>query len=297
MPDIILPYKDAIYSKRYFILEDETARRIAEILRSNEISEDLTQPMETVIQQLGITLSEKQRDAVKMALQHRLSIITGSPGTGKTTVLKTVIETYRKLHPEGKLLLAAPTGRASRNMAESTGFADAKTLHSALGLISDDEEDEYINENEDIDADFIVIDEFSMADMWLTAQIFRRLKPETRLLLVGDADQLPSVKPGNVFREMIACGLVPTTVLDRIFRQAEGSLIAKYAKYIKAGNDDIVFDDNLIYTAVTRAKKRVILVGEKDIFFLAIHRDNTSKRNTALGDRKGIHYQRKNGYG
>ena len=125
----------------------------------------------------------------------------------------------------------------------STGFADAKTLHSALGLISDDEEDEYINENEDIDADFIVIDEFSMADMWLTAQIFRRLKPETRLLLVGDADQLPSVKPGNVFREMIACGLVPTTVLDRIFRQAEGSLIAKYAKYIKAGNDDIVFDD------------------------------------------------------
>ena len=446
----VISYKDAIYSKRYFILEDETARRIAEILRSNEISEDLTQPMETVIQQLGITLSEKQRDAVKMALQHRLSIITGSPGTGKTTVLKTVIETYRKLHPEGKLLLAAPTGRASRNMAESTGFADAKTLHSALGLISDDEEDEYINENEDIDADFIVIDEFSMADMWLTAQIFRRLKPETRLLLVGDADQLPSVKPGNVFREMIACGLVPTTVLDRIFRQAEDSLIAKYAKYIKAGNDDIVFDDNefqfmecemqadvaatiqkvyleetaksgfdrvqilspflargeastvhlnqsireivnpcreeeaelqvgqrsyragdrimqtknkdkifngdvgyirqiehppggevkvtvefsdnrvkeydigkmkdlllayditvhkamgseystiimpmlvdhmvlldnnLIYTAVTRAKKRVILVGEKDIFFLAIHRDNTSKRNTALGDR------------
>lgn len=446
----VVSYKDSIYSRRYFALEDETARRIAEILQTNELPEDLEQPMESVIQQLGISLSGKQREAVKMALQHRLSIITGSPGTGKTTVLKTVIETYRKLHPDGKLLLAAPTGRASRNMAESTGFMEAKTLHSALGLISDDEEDEYINENEDIDADFMVIDEFSMADMWLTAQIFKRLKPETRLLLVGDADQLPSVKPGNVFRELIACGLVPTTVLERIFRQAEGSLIAKYARYIKAGNEDIVFDDNefqfvecetpsqaaeiikrlymeetardgldkvqilspfltrgeasanllntairevinpcrdgetelqagsktyrvgdrimqtknkdkvyngdvgyirkiehppggevtvtvefsehrvkeydigkmkelllayaitvhkaqgaeystiimpmlvdhmvlldsnIIYTATTRAKKRVILVGEKDIFFLAIHRDNTSKRNTVLGER------------
>ena len=446
----VISYKEAVYPKRYFILEDDTARCIASILMDNQLPGEFEQEMESVIKQLGIVLSQKQRDAVKMALRHRLSIITGSPGTGKTTVLKTVIETYRKLHPDGKLLLAAPTGRASRNMAESTGFMDASTLHSALGLISDDEDDEYINENEDIDADFMVIDEFSMADMWLTAQIFRRLKPSTRLLLVGDADQLPSVKPGNVFREMIACKLVPTTVLDRIFRQAEGSLIAKYAKHIKAGNDDIQFDDNefqfvecdtqletaeviqrlyleettksgfdrvqilspflskgnasagqlnqsirevvnpcredeaelqvgprsyrigdrimqtknkdkifngdvgyircmdhppggevsvriefsdhrikdydlakmrnllhayaitvhkamgseygtiimpmlvdhmvlldnnLIYTAVTRAKQRVILVGEKDIFFLAIHRDNTSKRNTALGER------------
>lgn len=242
----VVAYKDSIYPRRYFILEDEAARRIAEMLAKDPPAIDITHALEQVCRTFSMNLSAKQRTAVETAFAHNLSIITGSPGTGKTTVLKAVLEVFRLLNPEGKVLLAAPTGRASRRMSESTGFDGAKTLHSALYLMGGDEDDDY-EEGDAIDAELVVVDETSMADMWLTAQLFSRLNAGTKLILVGDADQLPSVGPGNVFREMIACGLIPVTVLDEIFRQKKDSLIAYNARLINADKTPLDYGKDFVF--------------------------------------------------
>ena len=162
---------------------------------------------------------------MRTAFQHGLTIITGSPGTGKTTVLKAIIEVFKNLHPKGKFALMAPTGRASRRMAESTGVDEARTLHSALGLGTGEE----VGDGERVrfvDADLVIVDEFSMVDMWLAQQFFKRIGQHTRVVLVGDPNQLPSVGAGNVFYELIHSGMVPVTVLDWIFRQSKDGLIA-----------------------------------------------------------------------
>lgn len=242
----VVAYKDSIYPKRYFILEDETARLIAEILAEKPPAVDVSHALAQVCQTFSINLSTKQRTAVETAFAYNLSIITGSPGTGKTTVLKAVLEVFRLLNPDSKVLLAAPTGRASRRMSESTGFDGAKTLHSALCLMGGDEDEEY-EEGEVIDASLVVVDETSMVDMWLATQLFSRLGSGTKIVLVGDADQLPSVGPGNVFREMIACGLIPVTVLDEIFRQKKGSLIAYNAKQVNEDKTPLKYGEDFIF--------------------------------------------------
>lgn len=242
----VVAYKDSIYPQRYFIYEDAAAQRIAEMLAEEPPAVDITNALAQVCRTFSIQLSAKQRTAVETAFAYNLSIITGSPGTGKTTVLKAVLEVFRILNPEGKILLAAPTGRASRRMSESTGVDGAKTLHSALYLMGGDEDGDF-EEGDAIDAELVVVDETSMADMWLAAQLFSRLKAGTKLVLVGDADQLPSVGPGNVFREMIACGLIPVTVLDEIFRQEKGSLIAYNAKLINEGKDALDFGSDFVF--------------------------------------------------
>lgn len=242
----VVAYKESIYPKRYFILEDMAARRIAEILAEEPPSVDITHALAQVCQVFSIHLSTKQRTAVETAFAYNLSIITGSPGTGKTTVLKAVLEVFRLLVPEGKIFLAAPTGRASRRMSESTGFDGAKTLHNGLGLMGGDEDGDF-EEGDALDADLVVVDESSMGDMWLMTHLFSRLKAGAKLILVGDADQLPSVGPGNVFREMIACGLIPVTVLDEIFRQKKDSLIAYNAKLINEGKNNLDYGSDFVF--------------------------------------------------
>ena len=195
----------------------------------------------------GLSLSEKQETEVQEAFCHNLSIITGSPGTGKTTVLKMILEIYRKIHPDKKILLMAPTGRASRRMAESTGFDGAKTLHNGLGLVSEEDENGRSDKEELLDAGLIIVDEFSMSDMWLSGQFFSRVGPDTKVVLVGDPDQLPSVGVGGVFQELIQCGLIPVTVLNRIFRQSKDSLIAYNAKFIKEGSTKLYFGNDFFF--------------------------------------------------
>lgn len=236
-----------IYLPRVFAQEDAVARRIAVQLAELPIPEQIDQALEQIKRELGFSLSEKQEEAVYAAYQHNLSIITGSPGTGKTTVLKTILEVYRRLHPQGEITLMAPTGRASRRMAESTGFDKARTLHSGLGLNSEDEEDSRSREREPLSADLIIVDEFSMVDMWLADKFFSHIKAGARVVLVGDPDQLPSVGAGNVFRELIDCGLVPVTVLNRIFRQAKDSLIAHNAKFINEGSTNLYFGPDFTF--------------------------------------------------
>ena len=226
------------YLVKAFAQEDETARSIARLLCRPVERVDVQDLLTRVRRQLGVELSLRQTEAVHMVFRSDLSIITGSPGTGKTTVLKAVIEVFKLLKPLEKILLAAPTGRASRRMAESTGVNNASTLHSLLGLFGED--GGFRKGEEDmLDAGLIIVDESSMMDMWLARKFFSRIGPDTKVLLVGDADQLQSVGAGDVFRELINCGLIPVTVLNEIFRQKKDSLIAYNAQ--KINNNDTSF--------------------------------------------------------
>lgn len=180
---------------------------------------------------LGLQLSPTQAQAVKTALSNSVSIITGGPGTGKTTTLRVILDVYQRLYPQKKILLAAPTGRASRRMVESTGFETASTLHSALS-ISKDEAGKRQSLQAPLSADLIVVDEWSMADMYLAMELFTHLQPTTQLVLLGDPDQLPSVGAGNVLREFLRSRLIPFVRLDMIFRQSQGSSIPLNAHYI-----------------------------------------------------------------
>lgn len=188
-----------IYQSNVFVQEDETARKIAEMLAVPPVTLDISESLEYVRKNLGLALSQRQSEAVYMAFRSNLSIITGSPGTGKTTVLRAIIEVFQMLYPKGKILLAAPTGRASRRMAESTGRNDAKTLHSLLGLLGDSGPIQKDKQKEPLDADLIIVDESSMIDMWLARQFFSRVRMGTRVILVGDVDQLQSVGAGDIF--------------------------------------------------------------------------------------------------
>ena len=236
--NVVTSNKGNIYLPHVYAQESETAYKIARM--SLEVPEPvlLSPVMERVKSSLGITLSEQQTAGVEMVFRHNLSVITGGPGTGKSTILKAVVEAYRMLYPRKMIKLAAPTGKASRRMAEATGITNAQTLHSLLGLHGSED---WQKKDEDLEADFIIIDESSMMDMWLAWKLFQRLRPGTKLLLVGDADQLESVGAGDVFHELIQSHYVPVTVLDKIFRQANDSPIPHNAKCINEGNTELYF--------------------------------------------------------
>lgn len=244
----VVSASDTIYLPRVFAQEEDVARLIVERLLESSPMEMVEPALEQVKQALGVNLSRKQEIAVKEAFRHNLSVITGSPGTGKTTVLKTILEVYKLLHPDHKIMLMAPTGRASRRMAESTGFKEAKTIHSMLGIGSEEDENGRKNKEErKLDAQLIIVDEYSMVDMWLAHQFFSKLPKNVKIVLVGDPDQLPSVGAGNVFDEIIACGVVPVTVLNEIFRQAKDSLIAYNARFINSGNTKLYYGADFMF--------------------------------------------------
>ncbi len=245
--NVVVSKKGNIYLPHVFAQESETARKVAEMLLDRPEAVMLAPVMERVKGKLGIALSPRQQAGVEMVFRHNLSIITGGPGTGKSTILKAVIEAYQIVYPDGVIALGAPTGKASRRMAETTGMDNAATLHSLLGLHG---EDSGWQEKRPLDADFLIVDEASMVDMWLAHQMFMRLKKGAKLLIVGDADQLESVGAGSVFRELIASGLVPVTVLDQIFRQAEDSRIAYNAKFIKEGTPELFYGPDFAFVTV-----------------------------------------------
>lgn len=242
--NVVVSSDGRIYLPQIFRQESETAHKVARMALDTPTPINLKPVMERVKSQLGITLSQRQTEGVEMAFRHNLSIITGGPGTGKSTILRAVVEAYRLLYPNGRIALAAPTGKASRRMAETTGVEDAQTLHSLLGLHGDDSGHK---ERRPLDAGLLVVDETSMVDMWLAHQLFSRLSPGTKVLLVGDADQLESVGAGNVFHELIESGIVPVTVLDQIFRQAQDSRIAYNARFINEGSGDLYYGPDFTF--------------------------------------------------
>lgn len=233
-----------IYQLSSFTREDETARQVARLVSAPPENFDVVSALEHIRSSMGIPMSQRQSEAVYMAFRHNVSIVTGPPGTGKTTILRAIIEVYKHLFPENKIMLAAPTGRASRRMTESTGV-EAKTLHSLLGLVNDEIGFGRGKHDGPLDAGLIIIDETSMVDMWLAQQFFLRVEPGTKIVLVGDVNQLQSVGAGDVFREMIDCGIIPVTILNEIFRQKEGSLIAQNAKLINENSTNLTLQGNV----------------------------------------------------
>lgn len=177
---------------------------------------------------LDPTLSDEQTRAVRTAVSAPVSLITGGPGCGKSYMVKALIDVFKK--NEIRFALAAPTGRAAKRLGESTG-EEAATIHRLLGLNQED-----AHEPHPLETDVLVIDEVSMVDIILMNKVMKSLHPGTHLVLVGDADQLPSVGPGNVLHDLIASGIIPVTYLTRIFRQSEGSAIVDAAFAVNHGH-------------------------------------------------------------
>ena len=189
-------------------------------------------------------LSEKQKEAIKMINDNNVTIITGGPGTGKTTIIKSIIEIYKQ--KKYKIVLCAPTGRAAKRITETTG-EEASTLHRLLEIGKVDEDNFYKKEKEyegaPIDADIIIVDEVSMVDMFIMNYLLSCIYLGTKLILVGDTDQLPSVGPGSILKDIIASQKIPTVHLNQIFRQAAKSKIIVNAHRVNEGNKFIQKDD------------------------------------------------------
>jgi exodeoxyribonuclease V alpha subunit len=192
----------------------------------------------------GMLYAEMQKKAIADAMGNGVFILTGGPGTGKTTIVKALIDIFDSMGL--KVALAAPTGRAAKRMSEATSM-EAKTVHRMLEMDYSDDDSAGFRRNEQdlLEENVIIIDEASMLDSWLTAALLKAIKPGARLMLIGDADQLPSVGAGNVLRDIIDSGKFATVRLNEIFRQAEMSLIVTNAHAVNSGKmPDLTVKDN-----------------------------------------------------
>lgn len=229
---------DEIYASNFYYTELSIARSLTDLNeKASPDEKKIMQKLSTIEDEEGIILDEMQEKAVLEAVKCGLLIITGGPGTGKTTTIKTII---RYFESEGmEIRLAAPTGRAAKRMQEATGM-EAQTIHRLLELNGNPENDSKAsqferNEMNPLETDVIIIDEMSMVDIFLMQALLKAIMPGTRLILVGDTNQLPSVGPGNVLRDIIASGVFQVVRLEKIFRQAATSDIVMNAHKINKG--------------------------------------------------------------
>lgn len=222
---------NAIYLRSVYQAEQGAAAGLVRLMiESDKIVRDIEDDIAQFEQSNGVTLHENQREAVRLAVNNGVSVITGGPGTGKTTVVKCIIEINEKLGVTSMLM--APTGRAAKRLNESTD-REATTIHRAL--MKDVGQADYKTAISPLNCGAVIVDEVSMVDVFLLNMLVRRLRSGTRLILVGDKDQLPSVGAGNALADIIACGLVPTAMLTHIYRQSEQSLIAQNAHAVNQG--------------------------------------------------------------
>jgi len=250
--EIIVETRDEaewIYLENFYNVEKEIATRIIRLDKSKNLKkiEHIENALKGVEKKSNIELSEKQREAVLSINDSNVTIITGGPGTGKTTIIKTIIDLFEER--KKKVVLTAPTGRAAKKMTEATG-KEASTLHRLLGIGKLDDEGIYSRHSdykgEPIDADLIVIDELSMVDMFLMNYLLNCIYQGTKLILVGDVDQLASVGPGSVLKDLINSDTINTVKLDKIFRQAAKSKIVLNAHRVNSGLGFIKNDDEEI---------------------------------------------------
>lgn len=229
--------KTWVYLYYYYMVEENIASKLLTLDKARNIKKipHLNKEIKEIEKETNIFLSEKQKEAIEAVNNNNVCIITGGPGTGKTTIIKSIIELYKK-HKK-KAVLCAPTGRAAKRMTETTG-QEAKTLHRLLEIGKIEDEGNYENIDYDIaplDADVVIVDEMSMVDVFLMNYLVKALYQGTKLILVGDVDQLPSVGPGNVLEDLINSEKIPTITLNKIFRQAAKSKIILNSHRINNG--------------------------------------------------------------
>ncbi|MGX6442860.1 SF1B family DNA helicase RecD2 [Neobacillus sp. K501] len=247
----IIGEEKRVYLPSLFFAEKGLVTSINRILQQTEYK-DLFPESEFLLalgsleERIKVQYAPTQKEAIQTALMSPMLILTGGPGTGKTTVIKGIVELYSELHgcslepkdyhKKGEpfpILLAAPTGRAAKRMSESTGLP-AVTIHRLLGLNGMEGVDR--GESSPLEGKILIVDETSMLDIWLANQLFKALPENIQVILVGDEDQLPSVGPGQVLKDLLSSEVIPTVRLTDIYRQAEGSSIIELAHDIKKGN-------------------------------------------------------------
>lgn len=224
-----------IYYTPFHVAENNVSKKLVELSRvqMDNIDIDIDRAIEKIEREDNIRFANKQKEAIREAIKNGIIVITGGPGTGKTTIIKAIIKIFQE---EGlKVSLAAPTGRAAKRMTETTGL-EAKTIHRLLEYSYVEEGMAFgIDEDNPLDTDLLIIDEASMIDILLMNHLLKAIVPGTRLILVGDVDQLPSVGPGNVLKDIINSNAIKVVKLDEIFRQEEDSLIVVNAHKINKG--------------------------------------------------------------
>lgn len=235
-----------IYLYSFYNAENQIARNILELDKYRNVKKvsNIEKELNLVEKRTDIILSEKQKEAIRAINDNNVTIITGGPGTGKTTIIKSIIEIYKQ--KKYKIVLCAPTGRAAKRMTETTG-EEASTLHRLLEIGKVDEESLFKKDNEyqgaPIDGDIIIVDEVSMVDMFIMSYLLDCIYKGTKLILVGDCDQLPSVGPGSVLKDLITSERIVTVHLDKIFRQAAKSKIIVNAHRVNNGKKFISKED------------------------------------------------------
>ncbi len=258
--------EQGVYLPLYFNAEREVAQRLHELMaalpyRKSSTAEEAIRKFE---KEKSIRFSDLQRQAVQAAVDEGVMVITGGPGTGKTTIINCII---RLLSREGEVLLCAPSGRAAKRMTEATGM-EAKTIHRMLEYGG--EEDSFSRgQDNPLEAGCIIVDEMSMVDILLMRSLLRAITPGTRLILVGDADQLPPVGPGNVLGDILKSEAVPSVRLREIFRQDENSMIVLNAHRINDGQMPILNNRD---TDVFLEKKTVLSEAAQTIVALCTQR-------------------------
>lgn len=242
----IVKENEKVYLPHLYYAEEGIASQLKRImdLEVEEIYDEseLLKIIGEIEEKEGIAYGEEQYEAIKSALNEKVIILTGGPGTGKTTVIKGIIQCYdaflkatNKKQHESNYILTAPTGRAAKRLSESTGLK-AKTIHSLLGWMGE-EEFEY-NASNQLEGKILIVDEFSMVDVWLANRLLKAVPSDMKVIFVGDEDQLPSVGPGQVLSDLLRSEQIPISRLTEIYRQKEDSFIIKLAHKIKNNEID-----------------------------------------------------------
>ena len=252
-----------LYQSNLYYMEMNCARMLHDLNIPYKIKPAVLEKKIAAIEKKdNIELDKLQKDAVFQAVQNGIMIITGGPGTGKTTTINTIIQI---MESEGfDILLAAPTGRAAKRMSETSGM-EAQTIHRMLeidgGSLDDDKSGMHFqrNETKPLEADVIIVDEFSMVDIYMLYALLKAIVPGTRLIMVGDVNQLPSVGPGNVLKDMIKSEFCNVVKLSRIFRQAAESQIVTNAHKINAGEQIKLDNKNMDFFHLERNNSRDVI--------------------------------------
>ena len=285
-----------IYNKAGFDAEVGAAGELVRLMFQKRKRQDVRQMLRQIEKEEGITLDRMQEQAVLQAFEYPLSIITGGPGTGKTTLIRIILRMQEMLNPDAMIMLCAPTGRARRRMYEKTGYP-AMTIQKAVGMTGMDGEEVW-SQMEKLPDDLIIADEFGMCDMYLAYKFSYCIKRGATLVIIGDQNQLGSVGPGNVFKEMIESEVVPVTVLDACFRQEEGSTIVENARRINQNQTSLRYDNNFQFRAASNPEEAARIIQKiyetywrehgkhtEDIMVLSPLRKDTAAGSDALNER------------